>query len=83
MTEVVDVVHKAGGVPLHEVEDVLQQYRQVLDRHGRRRDQVNLGDPAEQGARDGPDVDYTPEMVTAALMQLVANGGNVKRQRRS
>jgi phospholipid N-methyltransferase len=37
-----------SGVPAHETEPLLQEYRQVVDVHGRPREQVNLGDPHEQ-----------------------------------
>jgi hypothetical protein len=36
------------GVPAHEVEGVIAEYRNVVDEKGRRREQVNLGDPAER-----------------------------------
>jgi hypothetical protein len=48
--EVVQLVHE-HGVPVHEVEPVLDEYRAVVDSRGRRRDQVNPGDPAEHGVR--------------------------------
>lgn len=44
--EVVEAVRQ-HGVPVYQVEQVLARYRKIKDRHGRTREEINLGDPEE------------------------------------